>query len=60
MAGLIFCQQKPSSAAQQAESGRNCFLLAETVFLSAEMIILKMEAIEHGAATGSAIEVLNL
>jgi len=35
-------------------------MLVKTNFLQAEIIILKMGAIEHGAATGSAIEVLNL
>jgi len=41
-------------------TGRVGFLTAETYFLLAEMIILKMGAIENGVATGSAIEVLNL
>ena len=47
-------------------AGRNLFLphsrqkVTETTsFLPAEMIILKIGAIEHGAATGSAMEVLN-
>jgi len=47
-------------------AGRNLFLshgrqkVAETSFLSAEMITMKMGAIEHNVATGSAIEVLNV